>query len=74
MSKWYEVKVTVVMIYVIEVPDNENEREAIEIALNEAPMGGDAEAEAAPLLAQHVEGCKRHADIVRTISGEGDKG
>lgn len=74
MSKWYEVKVTNVQIFVVEVKDDGNESDAKEIAGWDAPMSGTCEYEANPLPAKGIESCKRHADIVRTLNQEGDKG
>lgn len=78
MSQWFEVKVTTVMIILVEVPDKtwmqSPENQAIDVALDEAPMTGTSEAEAAPIPAKFVESCIRHADIVRTIDGMEDKG
>lgn len=78
MSKWFEVKVTTVTIVLVEVAEKplvgSPEEDAMDIALSEAPMSGVSEAEAQPIEHQFVAGCMRHADMVRTINGDNDKG
>lgn len=78
MSKWYEVKVTTVTIVLVEVQDKpligSPEEEAMDVALSDAPMSGVSEAECQPIEHKFVAGCKRHADMVRTIDGDGDIG
>lgn len=67
MSKWFEVKVTKVTVYAVEVEDNEGAEEAQEYALNEA--SGFDEVEVSPEIegAVNIDRIRRHADEVLPI-------
>lgn len=70
MSKWYEVEVTAVTVFAVEVTDDEGEEEALEYATNEV-SGGDVSAEATLITGESlIESTKRHADEVLRVPEE----
>ena len=67
MSKWYEVTVTQVVVFVVEVEDHEGEDEAYEYALGETTNQGEKSAEAILVKGDRLETAKRHADDVAPL-------
>jgi hypothetical protein len=64
MSKWFEVTVTSVKVYAVEVPDSEGADEATSYAMNEA--SDISEIECSPEITgyENIDRIKRHADEV----------
>ncbi len=65
MSKWFEVQVTTIKIFSVEVGDNEDASNAQEYAIDEVGMSGCSDAKAEELLSKReIDSSKRHADEV----------
>jgi hypothetical protein len=71
MSKWYEVKVTTITVFAVEVKDDEDEDKAMEYAMNEVSMEGDSTAECILVEGkENIDRIQRHAD--KTLAIEED--
>ncbi|TCS35838.1 hypothetical protein EDC30_109137 [Paucimonas lemoignei] len=62
MSKWFEVKVTKVTVYAVEVEDDEDADKAQEYALNEADGFDEVEVSPEIVGAENIDRIRRHAD------------
>lgn len=64
MSKWYEVKVTTVKVFAVEVEDDQGEEAAMEVALDY--VSDFDEADCSDPITDHaiLDSIKRHADEV----------
>jgi len=70
MSKWYEVEVQTLVVYAVEVEDDENEGHAINEALDQAPLTGRSSGSTLPLPAAHLAMIRKNADVVLSLDGE----
>lgn len=73
MSKWYEVEVQSLVVYAVEVEDDENENHAINLALSFAPMKGTSSGSAEPLPHSHLDMIRKNADVVLSLEGVFDE-
>jgi hypothetical protein len=66
MSKWYEVKMTIVKVFAIEVSDDEGEEEAYNVATGEC---SDADEMEATMISDPnmIDSVRRHADEVFSL-------
>ncbi len=63
MSKWYEVRVTMTRIYIVEVADNEGGHDATRYATDESGPFDDATATELATR-EAVSAARRHADEI----------
>lgn len=73
MSRWFEVEVQTLVIYAVEVKDSENEKRAIEIALNDWTLQGRTSATALPVPISHLQMIRKNAHMVRTLDPHYDE-
>lgn len=73
MSKWYEVEVQTLVVYAVEVRDNQNEIDAIEVAANDCSRYGRRTFTAQPLPPEHQETFRKNANMVRTLDPHDDQ-
>lgn len=64
MGKWYEVKVTTVTVFAVEVADTEGENEAMKCAADEASNFDDMECSDEITGEVAIDRLRRHADEI----------
>lgn len=64
MTKWYEVKITSVQVFAVEVEDCDGEDEAMEAAQNEVSEWTEIECSPEITSSEDIDRMKRYADEV----------
>lgn len=67
MSKWFEVEVQTLTVYAVEVPDGQNERDAIDRVHYAHNARGKTSMTALPLPAAHLPTIKKNCDYLKPL-------
>lgn len=73
MSKWFEVELQTLVVYAIEVKDDESEQAAIDVALTDWTLYGRTTATALPVPSTHLPMIRKNAHMVRTLDPHFDE-
>lgn len=67
MSKWFEVKITKVTVYAVEVEDHEGEEQAQQYAIDEASGFDDVSVSPEIVGEENIDSIRRHADEILSV-------